>query len=54
MIISKYIACSGMEGFTAIAVGSFCDQNIGVPVFSVYEDRMHPWVTLPVEIEHMN
>ncbi len=25
----------------------------GVQARSVYEDRMHPWVGLPPEIEHM-
>ena len=45
---------SGLEGFTVLAVGSFADQSIGRPVFSVYEDRMHPWVQLPLDIEHMN
>jgi hypothetical protein len=43
-----------MEGFTIVAVGSFCDKNIGTPVFSVYEERMHPWIQLPSEIEHMS
>lgn len=34
-------------------VGAFADPNFPPPVFSVYEDRMHGWVSMPQGIEHM-
>jgi hypothetical protein len=34
-------------------VGAFADPNFPAPVFSVYEDRMHSWVNMPRDIEHM-
>lgn len=35
----------------AIAVGAFADPSFPAPVFSVYEVRRHPWVTLPDDME---
>ena len=37
----------------AVPVGAFADPSFPAPTFSVYEERMHPWVGLPVGIEHM-
>lgn len=37
----------------AIPVGAFADSNFPAPTFSVYEERMHAWVSLPEGIEHM-
>ena len=37
----------------AVPVGAFADPNFPVPTFSVYEERMHSWVSLPAGIEHM-
>ena len=37
----------------AIAVGAFADPGFPAPSFSVYEERMHAWVGLPENIEHM-
>jgi hypothetical protein len=36
-----------------IPVGAFADPAFPPPVFSVYEDRMHPWVSLTAEMEHL-
>ena len=36
----------------AIPVGAFADPGFIQPWVSVYEERMHPWVTLPADIEH--
>ena len=41
------------EDNIAIPVGAFADPDFPVPTFSVYEDRMHSWVSLPAGIEHM-
>ena len=37
----------GLDEFIAIPVGAFADPNFPVPVFSVYEGRMHSWVIPP-------
>ena len=37
----------------AVPVGAFADPSFPAPTFSVYEERMHPWIGLPVSIEHM-
>ncbi len=37
----------------AVPVGAFADPGFPAPTFSVYEDRMHSWVSLPGGIEHM-
>lgn len=42
----------GMPDLVAIPVGAFADNTLPAPEYSVYEDRMHPWVVLPEDIEH--
>lgn len=44
---------AGAPEHIAIPVGAFADPSFPAPVRSVYEERMHSWVTLPVEIEHL-
>jgi hypothetical protein len=41
------------EDSIAIPVGAFADPTFPEPSFSVYEERMHAWVSLPPNIEHM-
>jgi len=43
----------GLEGSVVIPVGAFADPQFPPPTFSVYEERMHSWVSLPPDIEHM-
>ena len=43
----------GQEDIIAIPVGAFADPKFPPPVRSVYEERMHAWVGLPPDIEHM-
>jgi hypothetical protein len=43
----------GLEGFLGIPVGAFADASFPAPTVSVYEERMHPWVVMPTDIEHM-
>ncbi|HLJ02990.1 MAG TPA: GFA family protein [Solirubrobacteraceae bacterium] len=38
-------------GVIAIAVGAFADPSFPPPQYSVWEERKHPWVTLPDGIE---
>jgi hypothetical protein len=37
----------------AVPVGAFADPGFPIPTFSVYEERMHSWVSLPAGVEHM-
>jgi hypothetical protein len=49
-----YYAIKGYdEESVAVPVGAFADPSFPAPTFSVYEERMHPWVTLPPGVEHM-
>jgi hypothetical protein len=42
-----------MPGFVAIPVGAFAEPRFPAPSVSVYEERMHSWVGLPADIEHI-
>jgi len=44
----------GVDGKIIVPVGAFADKTLPAPTFSVYEERMHPWVTVPEDIEHMD
>ena len=44
---------AGLEENIAIPVGAFAEPGFPEPSFSVYEERMHAWIGLPVNIEHM-
>jgi hypothetical protein len=43
----------GLEGSIAIPVGAFADPTFPSPAFSVYEERMHAWVSMPPGVERM-
>jgi len=43
----------GQEDRVAVPVGAFADPAFPAPSFSVYERRMHPWVGLPLALEHL-
>ena len=42
-----------LVGSIVIPVGAFADPTFPSPTFSVYEERMHSWVSLPPGVEHM-
>jgi hypothetical protein len=48
-----YFTAPVMEGSIAIPVGAFADPTFPGPTFSVYEERMHSWVSMPTDIRHM-
>ncbi|MDB5765419.1 MAG: hypothetical protein JWQ61_233 [Collimonas fungivorans] len=48
-----YFVMEGTEDSIAIPVGAFAESSFPAPTFSVYEDRMHSWVTMPKDMEHM-
>ncbi len=41
----------GLPGSVSIAAGALAGSPIPPPTFSVYEERMPPWVSLPESIE---
>jgi len=41
------------ESFVAVPVGAFADPTFPPPVYSVYEERRHPWVSVPEDAEHV-
>lgn len=43
----------GREEHIAIPVGAFAEPTFPGPNFSVYEARMHSWIRVPEDIEHM-
>jgi hypothetical protein len=48
-----YYTFEGCPGVVAVPVGAFAEPGFPSPSVSVYEDRMHPWVDLPANIEHL-
>lgn len=49
-----YYTLAGHEDFVAIPVGALADPSFPEPSVSVYESRMHKWVKMPADIEHMH
>jgi hypothetical protein len=45
-----YYVIAGREEVLAIPVGCFADPTFPGPAFSVYEERMHPWVVMPKRV----
>lgn len=48
-----YYMPEAMEGVTVIPAGAFADPQFPSPTISVYEERMHSWVSMPSDIEHI-
>jgi hypothetical protein len=48
-----YYTAEGFEASIAVPVGAFADPHFPSPGFSVYEERMHNWVSMPAGIEHI-
>jgi hypothetical protein len=44
---------SSTSDTVAIPVGAFADPDFPSPTVSVWEDRMHHWVMLPDELQHL-
>ena len=43
-----------IPAMVAVPVGAFADPTFPPPVFSVWEERRHPWVSVPEGAERMN
>ena len=48
-----YYELIGLEHYLAVPVGAFADPSFPAPTISVYEERMHSWVTPPADAEHI-
>lgn len=48
-----YYELEGLAEHVAVPVGAFAEPGFPAPSFSVYEERMHPWVGLPANVAHM-
>ena len=48
-----YYTLEGLAEAVAIPVGAFAEPSFPAPSFSVYEERMHSWVSMPSAIERM-
>jgi len=48
-----YYTFAGNAEHVVIPVGAFADPTFPSPVLSVYEERMHSWVVVPKDIEHL-
>jgi hypothetical protein len=48
-----YFTAEGSDDLIAVPVGAFADPAFPAPTISVYEDRKHHWLQLPVEFEHI-
>lgn len=48
-----YYTLAGSPETIAIPVGAFADPAFPTPGRSVYEERMHSWVVVPDDIEHL-
>jgi len=48
-----YYTSEGRADSIMIPVGAFADPAFPAATFSVYEERMHAWVEMPADIEHM-
>jgi hypothetical protein len=44
---------SGGDDSIGIPVGAFAEPDFPAPTVSVYEERMHGWVGLPANVEHI-
>jgi hypothetical protein len=47
-----YVLPSELD-LVAVPVGAFADPGFPPPEYSVWEERMHPWVALPPGIERL-
>jgi hypothetical protein len=48
-----HYAIEGREQSLAVAVGAFADPRFPAPSLSVYEERMHHWLALPPQLQHV-
>ncbi|MCO5975590.1 GFA family protein [Ideonella oryzae] len=48
-----FYSMADQDDFVGIPVGAFADPAFPGPALSVYEERMHSWVTMPQGVAHI-
>lgn len=48
-----HYAAQDDEQSIAVPLGAFADPHFPAPTVSVYEERMHAWVRLPADMQHL-
>ena len=48
-----HYALEGLDDILSIPVGAFADPAFHAPTISIYEERMHEWVQILGNIEHL-
>ena len=48
-----YYTIEGNDEHIAIPIGAFAEPSFPGPTVSVYEERIHSWVQMPKDIEHL-
>lgn len=48
-----YIENAAFPEFVAVAIGTFADPSFPAPTVSVWEEKRHPWVSLPSGTQQM-
>ncbi len=48
-----YLTNAASEDSISIPVGAFADRDFPLPTVSVYEERMHAWLTMPENMKHI-
>lgn len=51
--VTVYFVNDAMADSIAIPVGVFADPAFPAPAVSGYEERMHAWVRMPEDVEHL-
>ena len=51
---TAYYLLDAIPDVVVVPVGAFADPGFPRPRVSVYETRMHPWIGLPDDMEHMD
>ncbi len=49
-----FYTAEAMPGMVAVPVGAFADPSFPAPTRSVWEERQHPWLQLPDDVEHLS
>ncbi len=49
-----YYTTGDRTDLIAVPVGALADRDFPPPSVSVWEERMHPWVGLPADMEHID
>jgi hypothetical protein len=49
---TAFYTLSALPDVVAVPIGAFAEPGFPPPTVSVYESRRHPWLAVPVAMEH--